>query len=200
MERIKMQNLMYIALNFMLVVRGACWRVLVRLMGGRLAGGARLYSGARILLGSRAGQMEIGPGLRLLRYAIVNTVTPTGRIVIGTNVHVGESSMITAAVSVEIGDDVVIGPQTIIVDANHCWEDLSRPIRVQGMRGKPIRIEEGVWLGGHVTVLGGVTIGRGAIVGAGAVVTKDVAAEMIVGGVPARVIGSRHVAQKPSAG
>jgi acetyltransferase-like isoleucine patch superfamily enzyme len=80
------------------------------------------------------------------------------------------------------------------VDANHCWEDLSRPIRMQGMRGRPIRIEPGVWLGGHVTVLGGVTIGRGAIVGAGAVVTKDVAAETIVGGVPARPIGSRRKA------
>jgi len=187
-----MQSLMHVALNFMLLVRGACWRVLLRLMGGRLAGGARLYGGARIMLGSRAGQLEIGRGFRLLRYAMVNTVSPTGRIVIGTNVHVGESSMITSGVSIEIGDDVVIGPQTIIVDSNHCWEDLSQPIRVQGMRGRPIRIEQGVWLGGHVTVLGGVTIGHGAIVGAGAVVTKDVAPETIVAGVPARPIGSRR--------
>jgi galactoside O-acetyltransferase len=189
-----MQTLMYVTLNALLAARGLCWRVLVRLMGGRMAGGARFYSGARILLGSRAGRLEIGHGFRVLRNAVVNTVTPTGQIVIGRNVHLGEASMITAAALVEIGDDVVIGPQSIIVDSDHCWEDLSQPISVQGMRGQPIRIEPGVWLGAHVTVLGGVTIGRGAIVGAGAVVTKDVAAETIVGGVPARPIGLRRKA------
>ncbi len=187
-----MQKLLYIVLNSMLAARGLFWRVLVRLMGGRMACGARFYAGARLLLCSRAGQIKIGRDFRLLRFAVVNTVEPTARIVIGDRVHMGESSMITAYESVEIGDDVVIGPQTIIVDANHCWEDLSRPIRVQGMRGRPIRIEQGAWLGGHVTVLGGVTIGRGAIVGAGAVVTKDVAPESIVAGVPAKQIGSRR--------
>jgi len=93
---------------------------------------------------------------------------------------------------VEIDDDVVIGSQTIIADADHCADDLGRPIRAQDIRVRPIRIEAAAWLASHVTVLGGVTIGRGAIVGAGAVVTRDMAPETIVGGVPARVIGSRR--------
>ena len=53
-----------------------------------------------------------------------------------------------------------------------------------------MRIEKGVWIGAHVTVLAGVTIGRNAVVAAGAVVTKDVPENMIVGGVPAKVIRS----------
>jgi acetyltransferase-like isoleucine patch superfamily enzyme len=184
--------LRFLLLDVPLTLRGAFWRVMLRLMGGRLGPGVRVYGGVRIIMASRAGRIEIGEGFRILRNAVVNTLPPGGRITIGKHVHLGESSMITAGESVEIGDDVVIGPQTIIVDSDHHAEDLERPIRVQGIKARPIRIEEGVWLASHVTVLGGVTIGRGAIVGAGAVVTRDVAPETIVGGVPAKVIGSRR--------
>lgn len=62
------------------------------------------------------------------------------------------------------------------------------------MTHAPIRIGRGVWMGAHVTVLPGVTIGDNAIIAAGAVVAKDVPADMIVGGVPARVIKSIHEA------
>lgn len=55
---------------------------------------------------------------------------------------------------------------------------------------KPIVIEQEVWIGSHATILGGVTIGRGSIVAAGAVVTKDVPPMTILGGVPAKVLGS----------
>jgi acetyltransferase-like isoleucine patch superfamily enzyme len=56
------------------------------------------------------------------------------------------------------------------------------------MTAKPIHIGKRVWLGANVTVLQGVTIGENAIVAAGAVVTKDVPANTIVGGVPAKIL------------
>jgi len=174
-----------------LAIRGWAWRILVRLMGGRLGRRARIYGQARIVSAGPKTKIEIGDDFRLLRFAIVNTLAPTGRIRIGRHVHVGEGSMITAGELVEIGDDVVIGPQTIIVDADHRYLNPSAPMRVQGLKTAPIRIEPDVWLGGHVNVLKGVTIGRGAIVGAGAVVTHDVPPYAIVAGVPAQVIGRR---------
>jgi acetyltransferase-like isoleucine patch superfamily enzyme len=60
--------------------------------------------------------------------------------------------------------------------------------RVGKMEGRPITICDGVWLGARSTILPGVTVGGGAVVGAGAVVTKDVPANTVVAGVPAKVI------------
>lgn len=56
------------------------------------------------------------------------------------------------------------------------------------MTAAPIRVERGAWIGAHATILAGVTIGENAVVAAGAVVTKDVPANSIAAGVPARVI------------
>lgn len=184
-------------LELPLAIRGAAWRVIVCLMGGRLGPGARIYGGARIFSAGGEARIEIGPHLRLLRFAVINTVLPGARIVIGKWVHIGESSMVTACQSIEIGDDVVIGPQTIIVDADHGYEDLNRLIRVQGLVTKPIRIEQGVWMGAHVSVLKGVTIGCGAIIGAGSTVTRDIPPFAVAVGVPARVIRYRAGAPEP---
>ena len=91
----------------------------------------------------------------------------------GKNTHVGERVFINMGCKFQdqggifIDDDALIG---------------------HGMIAKPIHIGKKVWLGANVTVLQGVTIGENAIVAAGAVVTKDVPANAIVGGVPAKVI------------
>ena len=61
------------------------------------------------------------------------------------------------------------------------------PEKRAGMTFQPIHIEKNVWIGANVTVLPGVTIGKGSIIAAGAVVTKDVPANMIAAGVPAKL-------------
>lgn len=94
-----------------------------------------------------------------------------------------------------IGRHVAIGPQTIIRSSNHKYDRLDVPIMFQGHERGEVIIEEDVWIAANCTITPGVRIGTGAIVGAGACVTKDVQPYSIVGGVPARVIGSR----KPSA-
>lgn len=87
---------------------------------------------------------------------------------------------------VHIGNNVMVGPNTLITTVGH-------PIDYRRRRNylacaKPIIIEDDVWIGGSVTILPGITIGHGAVIAAGAVVTKDVPPCIVVGGVPAKII------------
>ena len=108
----------------------------------------------------------------------------------GKNIKIGKRVFINAGCQfqdqggIEIGDDVLIGLQTIIATLNHD----PNPKKRGGMIPKPVKIGNNVWLGARVTICPGVTIGEGAIVGAGAVVTKDVPPRTVVAGVPAKII------------
>ena len=93
--------------------------------------------------------------------------------------------------TVEIGADVMMGPKCAFIASNHNFLDKSIPMNKQGGIDLPIKIENDVWIGYGVTVLGGVTIKKGTVVAAGAVVTKDTFENSIVGGVPAKIIGYR---------
>jgi maltose O-acetyltransferase len=87
---------------------------------------------------------------------------------------------------VRIGNHVMIGPNVQLYTAAH---DLRAEPRNRGIEvAKPITIEDNVWIGGGAIVLPGVRIGRNAVVGAGAVVSRDVPANTVVAGNPARVI------------
>lgn len=93
---------------------------------------------------------------------------------------------------VVIGNYVMMGPNCTCITRNHCFESLELPMAKQGFtETRPIIIDNDVWVGANVTILPGVHIGTGSIIGAGAVVTKDVEPYSIVGGVPAKKIGTR---------
>ena len=108
----------------------------------------------------------------------------------GRNIHLGKNVFINAGCKFQdqggiyIGDGSLIGHNAVLATINH-MED---PALRAGMIFHPIQIGKNVWLGANVTVLPGVTIGDGAIIAAGAVVTKDVPANMIAAGIPAKVI------------
>ena len=87
---------------------------------------------------------------------------------------------------VYIGDNVMIGPNTLITTVGHPLSPLGR--RQHLAVAKPVRIGNDVWIGGNVTVLPGVTIGNNVVIGAGAVVTKDIPDNCVAVGVPSRVI------------
>jgi len=110
----------------------------------------------------------------------------------GRGVSIGRLAQLTATEGVTLGDDVIIGPQVIVVSNNHVWSDPTRTIRSQGLEGAPITIERDVWVGGQAVILAGVTIGEGSVVAAGAVVTRDIPPWSIVTGVPGAVTGSRR--------
>jgi len=110
----------------------------------------------------------------------------------GKNTHLGDyvffnyMCVILDNNEVRIGNHVMIGPAVQIYTAAH---DLQAETRNQGWEvAKPITIEDNVWIGGGAILLPGVKIGRNAVVGAGAVVSRNVPANTIVAGNPARVI------------
>ena len=86
-----------------------------------------------------------------------------------------------------IADDVMIGPNVSLITSGHPIEPSRRRDFVTA---KPIVIERNVWIATGATVIGGVTVGENSVVAAGSVVTKDVPANTLVGGNPARVIRS----------
>ena len=105
-------------------------------------------------------------------------------ISIGKNVFINSGCCFQDQGGIEIGDNVLIGQQVVIATLNH---DLI-PQKRASMIASPVKIGNDVWVGAHATILSGVTIGDGAVIAAGAVVTKDVEANTVVGGVPAKVI------------
>lgn len=85
---------------------------------------------------------------------------------------------------------MLIGSQSVLATINHGM----LPEERADNHLAPIHIGNKVWIGAHVTILPGVTIGDGAVIAAGAVVTKDVAANTVVGGVPAKLL--KHISYK----
>lgn len=108
----------------------------------------------------------------------------------GLNIAIGEGTFINMGCSfqdwggISIGDNCLIGHNCTICTVNH----LKDPNQRGSMTCSPVAIGNKVWVGANVTILPGVSIGDGAIIAAGAVVTKDVAPNTIVGGVPAKLI------------
>lgn len=116
----------------------------------------------------------------------------------GKNIHVGKNVFINSGCCFQdqggifIGDGVLIGHNVVLATLNHAVD----PQKRSDMFPAPIRIGNNVWIGAQATVLPGVTIDDGAIVAAGAVVTRDVPANVIVGGVPAKIIKKIEINQK----
>jgi acetyltransferase-like isoleucine patch superfamily enzyme len=106
------------------------------------------------------------------------------KITIGDNFYLNSGCHILGDIS--IGNDVLIGPKTVIWGRDHKMAR-DRPIREQGHTKKPIVIGNDVWIGANVTILKGVRIGDGAVIGAGSVVTKDIPEYAIAVGNPAKV-------------
>ena len=108
----------------------------------------------------------------------------------GKNIHLGKNVFINSGCrfqdqgGIYIGDNVLIGHNVVLATLNHN----ENPKKRGNLIPAPIKIGNDVWIGSNVTVTPGVTIGGNAIVGAGAVVTKDVAKNTIVAGVPAKYI------------
>ncbi|HDZ8911616.1 TPA: acetyltransferase [Aeromonas dhakensis] len=142
-----------------------------------------------------ASRIRLGRGFTTGRYCRLEAHGSDGiNLDIGLNCQLNDAVHIAAADSIVIGDDVLIASRVFITDLNHgsySGEEHSHPdsiCRERMLHTKPVLIESNVWLGEGVVVLPGVTIGKASIIGANSVVSRDIPANSIAVGNPARVI------------
>ncbi len=115
-----------------------------------------------------------------------------GRVSVGAKTVIGQECTVSAFQHVSIGRECVIADRVMLIDFDHGAAEVDRPVRLQGIYKRDVRIGHNVWIGYGACILRGVTVGDNAIIGTGAVVTRDVPANAVVGGVPARVIRMRE--------
>jgi acetyltransferase-like isoleucine patch superfamily enzyme len=115
-----------------------------------------------------------------------------GTVRIGDKTVLGQECTISAYQHVSIGEQCIVADRVMLIDFDHNVAEVERPIRVQGIYKRDVRVGNNVWIGYGAQILRGVSVGDNAIIGASAVVTKDVPANAVVAGVPARVIRMRE--------
>ncbi len=151
--------------------------------------GPKVNVGARCRLDHPSG-VEISRRATLEDGVWLKLVSDHARLSIGEYSFLGRDTELDIAVEVSIGKNVLIAPRVFITDHSHLCRR-GELITQQGCEARSLRIGDDVWIGTGVTVLSGVTVGNGAVIGAGAVVRKDVPADEVWAGVPARKIRDR---------
>jgi acetyltransferase-like isoleucine patch superfamily enzyme len=129
-------------------------------------------------------KFELGEDSTIEDFSAINN--GVGPVIIGDRTKIGLSNTIIGPVT--IGNDIRLAQNITLSGLNHNYQDVSRPIHVQGVSTSPITIEDATWIGANVVVLAGVTIGKHCVVAAGSVVTKDIPAYSVAVGNPARVL------------
>ncbi len=119
-----------------------------------------------------------------------------GRVEIGQKTVMGQECTISAYQRVRIGEQCVIADRAMFIDFDHGVVEVERPIRVQGIYKRDVVVGSNVWIGYGACILRGVSVGDNAIIGTNSVVTKDVPANAIVAGIPARVIRMREAPEQ----
>src|SRR4029079_9336718 len=113
-------------------------------------------------------------------------------VAIGDKTVLGQECTISAYQHVRIGEQCVIADRAMFIDFDHGMVEVERPIRVQGIYKRDVEVGSNVWIGYGACILRGVKVGDNAIVGTTSVVTRDVPANAVVAGIPARIIRMRE--------
>jgi acetyltransferase-like isoleucine patch superfamily enzyme len=146
--------------------------------------------------------LEIKPGarLRLGRWSWIGHGSKIrvheGVVEIGAKTVLGQECTISAFQHVSIGRECIVADRVMLIDFDHGVVEVERPIRLQGIYKRDVSVGHNCWIGYGACILRGVTVGDNCIVGTNTVVTKDVAANSVVGGVPARVLRTRAAPER----
>ena len=189
-------TLRFLARNRMLTPRYArlLWRYLWRRF--LTPAGRRWQTDGPVFFGKGLA-LEVGKKgrLRFGRFVWIGDGTKIrcheGEVVIGAKTVLGQECTISAYRHIEIGEQCVIADRAMFIDFDHGVVEVERPIRRQGIYMREVDVGSNVWIGYGACVLRGVRVGDNSIVGTNAVVTKDVPANAVVGGVPAKVLRMR---------
>jgi acetyltransferase-like isoleucine patch superfamily enzyme len=138
-------------------------------------------SGITIGTGCKFNSSPVSNLIGVNRPCIVSTLKESAQIHIGPNCGFS-GTVIGCATNIVLGENVRCGANTLITDTDWHWDDH------RASPDAPVVIGKNVWLGVNVTVLKGVTIGENTLVAAGSLVTRSLPSNVIVGGVPARVL------------
>ncbi|HEV3323870.1 MAG TPA: acyltransferase [Solirubrobacteraceae bacterium] len=143
-------------------------------------------------------QLEIGrhATLHIGRWAWIGHGTKLrvheGEVRIGAKTVMGQECTVSAFQHVSIGRECIVADRVMLIDFDHGMVEVERPIRLQGIYKRDVRVGHNVWIGYGACILRGVTVGDNSVIGTSAVVTGEVPANAVVGGVPARVIRMRE--------
>ncbi|MBN1043580.1 acyltransferase [Clostridium botulinum] len=175
-----------------------------------------IFIGARSKLKMKR-KITFGTGINIGKYAVIDALSKKG-VTLGDNVSIGDFSRILctgtirnvgkgikignnfgcgencffgAAGGIEIGNDVIMGQNVRFHSENHNFSDINIPIRLQGVTNKGIKIGNNCWIGSGAVFLDGVNVGNGCVIGANTLVNKDISDNVIVGGIPAKILKMR---------
>jgi acetyltransferase-like isoleucine patch superfamily enzyme len=186
--------LRFMAANRMVSFKYA--RLIVRLLRRKLWLGKRLKLDGIAFVGPGV-VLQVGKGaqLELGRWSWIGHGTKIraheGTVSIGAKTVMGQECTISAFQHVKIGRECVIADRVMFIDFDHGMVEVDRPIRLQGIYKRDVNIGNNVWIGYGACILRGVTIGDNAVIGTNSVVTKDVPANAIVAGLPAKLVRMR---------
>jgi acetyltransferase-like isoleucine patch superfamily enzyme len=158
--------------------------------GRRLKLDGLAFIGPRVVLQiGRNGRVELG------RWSWVGHGTKIrcheGLVSIGAKTVIGQECTISAYQHVSLGRECILADRVMLIDFDHRVTEVERPVRLQGIYKRDVRVGNNVWIGYGACILRGVTVGDNAIIGTSAVVTRDVPANAVVGGIPAKVLRMR---------
>jgi len=174
------------------------WRLEARFKGAQFEGKA-LFVGRPLLSVARGARLVIGDGVQInsaLRVnplacpqpSVLRAMAPGSQLILARRVGLS-ATIICAGSSVEIGEGTILGSGAMVLDNDfHVPSGDSDWLDGCAKTARPIRIGRGVFIGARAIVLKGVVIGDRAVIGAGAVVTKDVPANGVAVGNPARIL------------
>lgn len=160
------------------------------------AAGRRWRTDGMVFLGPRL-QLQIGRAgqIRFGRFVWVGEGTKIrcheGIVEIGPKTVIGQEVTISAYQRVRIGAECVIADRAMFIDFDHVVVDPETPVRLQGIYKRDVVVGSNVWIGYGAQILRGVTVGDNAIIGASSVVTRDIPANAVAVGTPARVVRMR---------
>jgi acetyltransferase-like isoleucine patch superfamily enzyme len=195
--------LRFLARNQMLTLRYArlFWRYLWRRLLTRA--GWRWVSDGPFFLGKGL-ELKIEPGgkIRFGRFTWIGDGTKIrcheGVVEIGEKTVMGQECTISAYQHVRIGEECVIADRAMFIDFDHGIVEVERAIRLQGIYKRDVEVGNNVWIGYGACILRGVSVGDNSVIGTNAVITKDVPANAVVAGIPARIIRMREAPQELS--